>query len=54
VSASRHGVLQDLKRVCLEAEYPLLRVALLAAEKPDHHRALVQRCEDLRDVRALA
>ena len=54
MSASRHGVLQDLKRICLQAEYPLLRVTLLAAEESDHHRALVQCCEDLRDVRALA
>ena len=50
VLATLHGVLQDLKGLCLEAEDSALRL-LSSSEEPDHHRALVEGVENLRDLR---
>ena len=53
VLPAAHGVLQDLKRVRLEAEDASLR-HLSLAEKLYHDGPLVQSVEDLRDLRRAA
>lgn len=46
-----HGELQNLEGVRFQAEYPLLWFVSFPPEEFDHHSALVQGVQDLRDFR---